>query len=144
MRRTIYRDIFLLFLAVLSAHTVSAQDSDVTTKRVQFKKGATSVTLKGTISGRATHDYVLGAKAGQALSVRMSSDNTFLYFNVLNGASQEALFVGESEAAPNKWTGTLPSDGDYIIRVYLVRAEARRGGKAPYTFTVAINPSPAR
>jgi hypothetical protein len=74
----------------------------------------------------------------------MSSNNTFLYFNVLNGASQEALFVGEREAETHTWTGTLPSDGDYMIRVYLVRAEARRGGKAPYTFTVAINSSPIR
>jgi hypothetical protein len=121
MRRTIHRRIFLLLLTALSANAVSAQGSDIITKRVQFKKG--------TISGRATHDYVLGAKAGQTLSVRMSSNNTFLYFNVLNGASQEALFVGEREAAPNKWMGTLPSDGDYMIRVYLVRAEARRGGE---------------
>jgi hypothetical protein len=44
------------------------------------QKGATAATLKGTISGRATHDYVVGAKAGQTLSVRMSSNNTFLYF----------------------------------------------------------------
>jgi hypothetical protein len=59
MRRTIHSCIFLLLLAALSANAVSAQDSDIITKRVQFKKGATSAALKGTISGRATHDYVL-------------------------------------------------------------------------------------
>lgn len=144
MRRTIYLGIFWLFLAALSANAVSAQDADITTKRVQFKKGATSATVKGTISGRATHDYVLGAKAGQTMSVRMSSQNTFLYFNILNGATQEALFVGASEAEPNRWTGTLSSDGDYIIRIYLMRAEARRGGKAAYTCTVAIHTAPPR
>jgi hypothetical protein len=72
MRRTIYQGLFWLFLAALSPNAVSAQDSDITTERVQFKQGSTSATVKGTISERATHDCVLGAKAGQTMSVRLS------------------------------------------------------------------------
>jgi hypothetical protein len=32
----------------------------------------------------------------------------------------------------------LTDTGDYIIRAYLVRAEARRGGKGDFELTVSI------
>jgi hypothetical protein len=44
--------------------------------------------------------------------------------------------------------GVLPTDGDYTIRVYLVRAAARRNESSKYTLTVgvtgkALEPTPA-
>jgi|RhiMetdeSRZDD1v2_1073273.scaffolds.fasta_scaffold119516_3 hypothetical protein len=113
-----------------------AQD-DIVTKRVQFMRGSSSATVKGTLKGRETRDYVLGAKAGQTMSVKMMTKNTFLYFNVLPPQSEEALFVDEIQGE-NSWSGKLPTDGAYTIRVYLVRAEARRGGKADFECTVSI------
>jgi hypothetical protein len=59
------------------------------------------------------------------------------HFNVLPLQSEEALFVGEIQGE-NSWSSTLPTDGNYTIRVYLVRAEARRGGKADFEYTVSI------
>ena len=50
---------------------------------------------------------------------------------------KEAFFVVEIQGE-NSWSGTLPADGDYTIQVYLVRAEARRGGKADFECTVFI------
>jgi hypothetical protein len=72
------------------------------------------------------------------MRVKMTTKNTFLYFNVLPPHSDEALFVGQNQAEPQQWSGTLPTDGDYCIRVYLVRAEARRGGTANFVCTVSI------
>jgi hypothetical protein len=39
---------------------------------------------------------------------------------------------------PNQWAGKLRASGDYTIRVYLIQAEARRGGKADFQFTVSL------
>ena len=46
------------------------------------------------------------------------------------------------------FTAVLPTDGDYTIRVYLMRAAARRNESSDYTLTVgvtgqALAPTPA-
>ena len=130
-----------LTLAVLLLTAVSdlahAQEG-IVTKRVRFAHGSSSATIKGTIKGYETRDYILGAHAGQTMRVQMATKSTFLYFNVLPPHSDEALFVGEMQTEPQQWSGTLPTDGDYRIRAYLVRAEARRGGTANFVCTVSI------
>jgi hypothetical protein len=47
--------------------------------------------------------------------------------------------AGSMEAEPNRWSGELPSDGDYTIRVYLMRNEARRDGNAHYSVDISIS-----
>jgi hypothetical protein len=56
------------------------------------------------------------------------------------------MFVGSTSGG--SFTGVLPADGDYTIRVYLVRAAARRNESSDYTLTVAVTgaalaPTPA-
>ena len=128
-----------LVVLVLTAvsHLAHAQEG-IVTERVQFARGASSATIKGTLKGYETRDYILGARAGQTMRVQMATKSTFLYFNVLPPHSDEALFVGQNQADPQQWSGTLPTDGDYRIRVYLVRAEARRGGTVNFVCTVSI------
>ena len=58
------------------------------------------------------------------------------------GSNDVAVFVGSS-AAPNG-PGTLAADGEYTIRVYLMRSAARRNETASYTLTVGIAGSAAR
>jgi hypothetical protein len=40
------------------------------------------------------------------------------------------------------WSGMLPADGDYAIRVYLNRPAARRNESSKYTLTVAVTGKP--
>ena len=104
---------------------------------VHFKKGASQATLKGHIKGRETIDYVLRARAGQTMTVNLKSSHTGAYFNVLPpGSDNEAIFIGQ--VAGSNFEGKLPKDGDYTIRVYLVRAAARRNESAKYTLTVKV------
>jgi len=119
--------------ALLMAGTVQAQ---IRTERVQFAKGATSKTLKGSLKGDASVDYVVGARAGQTMSVTLKPGNPSTYFNVLPPSSETALFVGSSSG--NTYTGRLPVDGDYRIRVYLMRNAARRNEGADYTLAVGV------
>jgi len=103
---------------------------------VHFKKGTSQASIKGHIKGRETIDYVLRAKAGQTMTVNLETSHTGAYFNVLPPGSNEAIFIGQ--VAGPKFEGKLPKDGDYTIRVYLVRAAARRSESAKYTLTVKV------
>lgn len=108
---------------------------------VQFAKGTSAATIKGVIKGDATLDYTLRAKAGQTMRVALKSSNGSNYFNVLPpGSNDVAIFVGSTGG--NAWTGALPADGEYRIRVYLMRSAARRGESASYTLTIGIADAP--
>jgi hypothetical protein len=103
---------------------------------VHFKKGASQATIQGHIKGRETIDYVLRARAGQTMTTNLKTSHTGAYFNVLPPDSEEALFTGQVGGA--SFEGKLPKGGDYRIRVYLVRAAARRNESAKYTLTVKL------
>ncbi|MBV2262427.1 MAG: hypothetical protein KUL79_02575 [Thauera sp.] len=111
--------------------------ADIQTSPVQFKKGTSSATIEGSIKGGQTIDYTLRARAGQTMSVMLATKHGANYFNVLPpGSNDEALFVGSSGG--NEWTGALPADGEYKVRVYLMRSAARRNEAANYILKVGI------
>ena len=111
--------------------------ADIQTSPVQFKKGTRSATIEGSIKGGQTIDYTLRARAGQTMSVMLATKHGANYFNVLPpGSNDEALFVGSSGG--NEWTGVLPADGEYKVRVDLMRSAARRNEAANYTLKVGI------
>lgn len=114
---------------------VSAQG--VRQQRVSFARGASSAAVQGSVKGDDTIDYVLGARAGQTMRVTLKSSSASNYFNVLPPGSETAI-ANTSASTSNSWAGALPADGDYRIRVYLMRSAARRGESANYTLTVAI------
>jgi hypothetical protein len=93
-------------------------------QHVHFKKGASEASIQGHIKGRETIDYILRAQAGQTMTVSLETNNPSAYFNVMPPGSQEAIFIGS--VGGSHFEGKLPKDGDYSIRVYLVRAAARR------------------
>jgi hypothetical protein len=113
---------------------------EIESRPVQFAKGASSATVKGSIQGRQTVDYKLRARAGQTMSVKLVTSHGANYFNVLPpGSNDVAIFVGSSSG--NEWSGALPSNGEYTVRVYLMRSAARRNESARYTLTVAVTGS---
>jgi len=102
-------------------------------ERVKFQSGHSSATLKGRIVGFDTKDYVVGAKAGQAMTLRLSSSNTSTYF-VIYSINGRATDMNETR----EWSETLSESGDYLIRVFLMRSAARRKGAAA-NFTLSIS-----
>ena len=123
-------------LAVGVAWAMAA--TPIETRPLEFAKGASSATVKGTVHGDQTIDYMLRARAGQTMSVKLATRHGANYFNVLPpGSDNVAIFVGSTGG--NEWSGALPSDGDYTLRVYLMRSAARRNESAPYTLTVSVS-----
>lgn len=130
---------FSLFAALaitLAPAFTLAQDS-IRKVRVNFPRGADSTTIQGTLKGRQTIDYVLGAAAGQRMTVALTTDNAANSFNLIApGAGDVAFFVGSTSG--NRFDGELARSGDQTIRVYLVRSAARRNETARYRLEVAI------
>lgn len=109
---------------------------DIRQEQVRFKSGTSSATIKGSIKGYEAIDYLLYAKAGQVMTVILTASNNANYFNVLPPKSEAAIATGET--VDNHWIGTLPVNGEYRVRVYLMRSVARRGEKSNYTLQVSI------
>ena len=130
----------LVFLILFSLSLSVLAADEIREERVRFKSGAEDATLKGRLAGRETLDYVLGAQAGQRMVVTLHADNPQLYFNILPPGSEEALFIGST--AGDRFEGELPKSGDYRLRVYLMRAAARRDESAHYRLDIRIDGSP--
>jgi hypothetical protein len=100
---------------VLAAQPAPAQ-SPIQTKTVQFKKGESGATIKGTLKGDQTIDCKLTAGAGQTMVIKFAPSNASAYFNLLPpGSSDEAVHIGSS--AGNDFAGELKTGGSYTIRV---------------------------
>jgi hypothetical protein len=105
-------------------------------ERVRFATGASSATIKGQIKGDQTIDYVVRAGAGQTISVTLKPSNRSNYFNVLPPGSADVAMYAAQTGEP--YSSLLPADGDYKVRVYLVRAAARRSESSSYTLTIGV------
>jgi hypothetical protein len=126
----------LIATALIFAAPVSAQIAPARTEVIQFEAGTSAKTIKGTVKGYEVVDYVVSARAGQTMTVTLKSDKASNYFNVTSKGDDSAIYNGSLDG--NSYTGVLPKDGDYIIRVYMMRNDARRNKTASYTLTTAI------
>jgi hypothetical protein len=107
-------------------------------QEVRFDAGTSATSITGQIRGDEGVDYLVRARAGQTLTVSFKPNNPMAYFNVLAPDTDEALFVGSSAADGSMFMTQLPRDGVYTIRVYLMRAAARRNETARYTLGVSV------
>ena len=120
----------------------SAAADGIETRTLKFAKGASSATVKGSITGRQTIDYKVRARSGQRMNVTLKSGHAGLAFNVLPPGSKDVAIT--DAISRQEWSGELPADGEYTVRTYLPRSAARRGEKASYTLTVAVTGAAAK
>lgn len=114
-------------LAALCTVPASGRSANagIETKRVQFERGASSAVVEDRITGDEVVDYVLGAAAGQVMTVSLATDGAYAYFNILApGEADAAFFIGSTSSY--QFEGTLPTTGDYTIRVYQMRSAGDR------------------
>jgi len=132
--------LFLLSPSIAINPPIALAQSNIRTQRVQFKPGASSATVQGSIKGYQTVDYVLNAKQGQSMNVSMATQHGATYFNILApGETEVAMFNGSIDG--NQFEGTLPKSGDYKIRVYMMRSAARRNEVANYRLEMIVSGS---
>lgn len=109
-------------------------------EKVQFANGATATAIRGELKGEQYVDYQVRGGAGQTLTVALKSSNPQNYFNVNPPGTETSMFVGS--LAGNQFKRVLPMDGDYTIRVYLMRAAARRNESGSYALNIGLEGRP--
>jgi len=134
-RRIIRFALVAVALTILCSSAVTAgapqpqvRDGEARRVVVRFPQSRSTVSLTGRVRGYDVVDYVLHAEARQHLTARIASTTRPLTMAVYD-PDKRAVCV---EACGDRWTGPVPRTGDYIVRVGLSRAEARRNRPARY------------
>jgi hypothetical protein len=119
-------------LALLILTTLSFTFTQGVNRKLRFPRGATSTVVKGSVVRGDRDRYLVGAKAGQHMAVRISSLENNAVFQIFSPGSKETLQgAGEMDDATT-WEGDLPASGDYVIAVGGTR------GNASYRLEVSV------
>jgi len=125
-KRSISKVVVLIML--FAAIGVAA---DGITKRVRFAKGKSSITLSNAVIRGERDTYIVGAKAGQRMAVRVTALENNAAFQIEGPHGEFLDGAGETDDATNV-SVSLPETGDYRIVVGGTR------GNASYKLTVTI------
>ena len=118
------RFLLVLLLTLLACSGAIAQrGGKAEPNRIEFKRGASSTTISDTVRGDEQAEYVLGAKKGQRLAIKLTSVPAKSSVFQLLGPDNDTLGL-ELDANYN-YSGTLPKTGDYFITV--ARPTASKG-----------------
>ena len=121
MDKKLARSLFIFAAAILlffSASVARAQDDPV--PKVRLSNPATK---RGSIGGESHDSYVIKARRGQQMTVRISwrqeGDNQagFSISRSANFFSAEQVGFGSESAEGKQWTGRIPETGNYYIYV---------------------------
>jgi len=126
--------VVMVAFAVLIASAVMAQrGGKAEPNRIEFKRGANSTTISGTVRGEEEAEYVLGAKKGQRLVIKLTSVPAKSSVFQLLGPDNDTL--GLEFDANWDYSGKLPKTGDYLITV---ARPTQSKGTSKYKLTVTV------
>jgi len=136
MKHTLTLGMTAIAIALVLQPLPAAAEAGIKQVQVQFPKGKSGTTIQGSVTGNGSVDYVLRAAAGQTMTVKLAGGST-VYHNVLPpGSTGEAMFVGSRDGASS--TTTLPTSGQYTIRVYQMGDAKSSGKRSSFTLDMAI------
>ncbi len=110
--------LILVVIVLFAANLTSAQKD--TTRKKRLKSPAV---VKGEIGGEAHDSYVIRARKGQTMTVRISwrrKDNNRAEFSISRSANffeGETVKFGKESNRGKTWRGKIPRTGDYYIYV---------------------------
>ena len=123
---------FLLFFAAVPA-AFAQHGGKAEPLRIEFKRGATSTTVSGDVRNSEEFEYVLAAKKGQRLTIKITSTPVKSSVFQLLGEDQDTL--GLEHDANFDASVVLPKDGDYFINV---SRPTSAKGRSRFTLTISI------
>lgn len=128
---------FSSFLLLTTAPSFAQQ-----VQPVHFARGTTGTTIDGSIVGDRYIDYHLSLSAGQMLSVTIRATGGSPYFNVIEPNAGNVGIFNSSDSG-DQFEARTARSGVYTIRVYQMRATARRGARASYRLVISATGSGA-
>ncbi len=93
-------------------------------KKLRFARGSNSATVEGAVVRGDRDEYVLGARAGQKMTVSITSLEDNAVFQIYKPGNKETLEGAGEEEDATRWSGKLPATGDYLIVVGGTRGNA--------------------
>ncbi|MFM7448806.1 MAG: hypothetical protein ACKO24_09430 [Leptolyngbyaceae cyanobacterium] len=111
------------------ASPVLAQESRL--QRIQFAPGSNSATVETAVVLGTRDRYLLNARQGQVLTLKISSVEKNALFDVLTPVDRAGQRTTLKQGV-TRWQGKLPVSGDYIVVVGSAR------GNATYKLQVSI------
>lgn len=120
----------LVLLSVLNAVEI-AQSKE---HRIHFQRGRRTAVVKGIWYPGETVDYLVRARAGQKMTLKVISPKRPAVDDAPNNATVGVTTPsGEPlDGAGQRWTGTLPENGDYTVSVISDK------GAQKFTLTVTV------
>jgi hypothetical protein len=129
LARKTHRLLALVFICAFACSSISGQGVK---RKVRFAKGASSTTIRNAVVRGDQDRYYIGAKAGQTMTVKITSTEKNAVFQIYFHGEEESLpGAGDGDDAMN-WSGKLPIDNEYVIVVGGTR------GNATYALTISI------
>ena len=96
-------------------------------RRLQFKRGASEATVQGTVSIALPDTYLVGARAGQTMTIKLIAPRKSVRFLLMSPTTRSLVADNARD-----WTGVLTETGDYTI---IIDSDARN---STYSMTVSI------
>jgi hypothetical protein len=101
--------------------------------RIEFKKGTNSTTISDKIKNDVQAEYVLAARKGQRLTIKLTSvPNRSSVFDL---KAPENADLGLEYDANYNYNGILPATGDYLI---IVVRPTSSPGTSTYKLTISV------
>ena len=123
----------LLLLFFASTQSTAQHGGKAEPNRIEFKRGTTSTTISDIVRGSEEAEYVLAAKKGQRLTIKITSTPLKSSVFQLLGEDQDTLGL-EYDANFNV-SIVLPRDGDYFINV---KRPTSTKGTSRYRMTITV------
>jgi hypothetical protein len=101
--------------------------------RIEFKRGANSTTISDTVRGDEQAEYVLSARKGQRLTIKLTSVPA--RSSVFDLHAPEDADLGLEYDANYDYSGVLPKTGDYLI---FVTRPTQTKGTSKYKLTITV------
>ena len=125
------KTLITVLLLVIAFSFASLTSADGVRKRIKFAKGKTTATVSGAVVRGDRDTYIVGAKEGQMMNVKITSPEKNAVFQIKDANGEYLQDAGEEDDA-TALTSDLPWTGDYEIIVGGTR------GNASYKLTVSI------
>ena len=128
------RKVFLaiVLLLLVSGATIAQHGGKAEPLRIEFKRGASSATMKQSVTSTEEMEYVFAARQGQRVTITLTSVPARATHVELKSADNPDY---KFESDGTKWSGVAPFTGDYWVNVTRV---SHKRGRASFSLRLEI------
>ena len=133
LRKSVFIWGLICLASVLGTTSIAQRGGKAEPNRIEFKRGTSSTTISGTVRGGEQAEYVLSAKKGQRLVIKLS--NTPAKSSCFDLTGPDGADMGLEYDCNWNYSKPLPATGDYLI---VVSRPSTAKGTSRYRMTVMV------